>query len=151
MRLSQERAEQIARAYFDHNENKPKALLAIGYKETYATRLGKKLFEKSEVIAEINKLRALAVEKTLFTIKTAEAEYEEARSLARKMDQPSAMVAATTGKARLYGMDRDAGARAGEDVIPDLTPEVIEQLKQLASDRIELQRREKAIKIHREA
>jgi len=73
--------------------------------------------------------QAVLAEKTGFTMEKAEIEYEEARQLAARTRQPAAMVSATTGKARLYGMDKDAGV--GERtviIISPKAPKVVESV-----------------------
>jgi hypothetical protein len=44
-------------------------------------------------------------------------EYEDARRLAMVTGQPGAAVAATTGKARIHGLDKGAGATNDDDDI----------------------------------
>lgn len=61
----------------------------------------------SNLMKEIEAKRAELALKTEYTVKAAEQEYEEARVLAIQLNQPGAAVAAVTGKARLYGMDKD--------------------------------------------
>ena len=56
--------------------------------------------------AEIERLQALADEQTIITKESIAEELEEARELARLDTNPSAMVAASMGKAKLFGLDK---------------------------------------------
>lgn len=70
--------------------------------------------------------QAVLAEKTGFTIEQAQTEYEEARTLGKACNQPAAMVSATTGKARLYGMDKDAGVREQVVIVIGPKPLVVD-------------------------
>ena len=116
-RLSDEKAQAIASEYCTNGFQKVMALLSVGYKKSYANNPGLKLFDNVKVKQAIAKIQAVAVVKTGFSVAEAKLEYEEARDLAKECNQPSAMVSATTGKARLYGMDKDAGVKDTVTVI----------------------------------
>ena len=45
-----------------------------------------------------------------YTVEKCQEEYEQARLLAVELKQPSAVVSAITGKARLYALDKDSQA-----------------------------------------
>ncbi len=64
-------------------------------------------------------------------ITVIQAEYEQARLLAIQLKQPAAAVSAITGKARLHGMDKDAGAETQQPAA--LTPEERLELKRLSA------------------
>lgn len=83
----------------------------------------------------IAKKRAEIAKQTGFSIAQAQIEYEEARTLAKKTNQPAAMVSATTGKARLYGMDKDAGG--GEKTVIIISPKAPSSPKPVISKEIE--------------
>lgn len=63
-------------------------------------------------------------------ISELDAMYVADRNLARRLKQPSAAVSATTGIARLYGMDKDAGGKM--DLPADLTPSQLKELQEYA-------------------
>ena len=93
-------------------------------------------YDNALVRKAIAGLEAKTAEKAGFTIERAQREYEEARTLAKTTNQPAAMVSATTGKARLYGMDKDAGG--GEKTIIIISPKAAPALsKPVESKEIE--------------
>jgi hypothetical protein len=99
--------EAIADYYCNNGRDKAEALVSVGYSPLYASKKGKQLFLRDDLVAAINRYQAKKEANTAYTVERAEAEYEEARQLSIKLNQPSAAVSATTGKARLYGMDKD--------------------------------------------
>jgi phage terminase small subunit len=83
------------------------------------------LLDNPKVALRLKDLRAQAERLSIFNLSAAMAEFEEARELARASVNPSAMVAATTGKVKLFGLDKptkiehagkDGGAIQTEDV-----------------------------------
>lgn len=79
------------------------------------TVVASKMLTDIDVKAKIEAIEAtrqaqLAVQ-TGYSIEKAQIEYEEDRQLARTLNQPAAAVSAVTGKARLYGFDKDAGVK----------------------------------------
>ena len=79
-----------------------------------------KIREKIEAIETTRK--AQLMQKTGLTLEQAEFEYEQARQHAITLKQPASEVSAVTGKARLYGMDKDAGT--GEKTVIIISPKV---------------------------
>ena len=67
---------------------------------------------------------------TYDSIEQAQNEYEDARILAMIVKQPAAAVGATTGKARLYGYDKDNSVR--DDHAAELSESQKVELKRLA-------------------
>lgn len=63
-----------------------------------------RLLADRKVTARIDEMYKLAEGKTLFAVEQALEEFEEARQLAMDNGQPSAAVAAVTGKAKLFGL-----------------------------------------------
>ena len=63
-----------------------------------------RLLADRKVSARIEEMHKLAEGKTLFAVEQALSEFEDARQLAMDNGQPSAAVAAITGKAKLFGM-----------------------------------------------
>jgi hypothetical protein len=72
-----------------------------GSAEAAASRLLKKV---KPVLERVKELQALAATSTSVTVQTITNELEQARALAEKTEQPSAMVAASGTKAKLHGL-----------------------------------------------
>ena len=66
-----------------------------------------RLLADRKVGARVDEMQKLAEGQTLFGVEQALSEFEEARQLAMNNGQPSAAVAAITGKAKLFGMMTD--------------------------------------------
>lgn len=66
-----------------------------------------RLLADRKVAARVAEMHKLAEGQTLFAVEQALSEFEEARQLAMDNGQPSAAVAAITGKAKLFGMMTD--------------------------------------------
>ena len=133
-RLSKEKACAIAAEYCTNKFQKVKALLSVGYSETYANNIGLKLFDNDIVKQAIAKIQAVAVVTTGYTIGQAQAEYEEARSLSMQLGQPAAAATAVTGKARLHGFDKDV--QQVDDTLEPLnhSPELLQILNTAIND-----------------
>lgn len=121
-RLSNEKAQAIAVEYCNNGFKKVMALLAVGYSNNYANKVGLKLFDNKGVKTAIAKIQSAGIAKTGFSIADAQRMYEEDRELACKCRQSGAAVSATTGICRLYGMDKDANI--GEKTIIIISPKV---------------------------
>lgn len=89
---------------------------AKGKPETIA-RSAHELFGNPKVTARLDELRAKLQSAHNVTVASLIAELEEARSVARIAGTASSMVAATMGKAKLAGLDKDAGLES-EDAVP---------------------------------
>ena len=63
-------------------------------------------FRKDAITVRINELQERVVKKFEVTVESLTNEYEEDRQLARDLDMPSAAIAATNGKARIHGLDK---------------------------------------------
>lgn len=63
------------------------------------------LLDNPKVSQRVAALQEQAAKLSLFTVKAAFEEYEEARALALKEGNPSAAVSAVTGKVKLFGLD----------------------------------------------
>jgi phage terminase small subunit len=59
-----------------------------------------------DITARINELQAMVSKKFEVTVESLTKEFEEDRQLARELDMPSAAIAATNGKARIHGLDK---------------------------------------------
>ncbi len=74
--------------------------------ERTARKEAQKVKQRPIVEAAIEKARAEVTEAAQITAQDLIAELEEAREMAKKDREPSAMVRATMGKARITGLDR---------------------------------------------
>lgn len=83
------------------------------------------LLDNPKIALRLKELRDQAEKLSIFNLSAAMDEFEQARVLAKTEKNPSAMVAATTGKVKLFGLDRptklehtgkDGGAIQTEEV-----------------------------------
>lgn len=65
------------------------------------------LLKAGKVAVMVEELQAVHAERHDVTVDSLTVEYEEARDVAKDTKQPSAMVSATTGKAKLHGLVTD--------------------------------------------
>ena len=63
----------------------------------------------------------------MVTVESLTEELEEARVIAREDRVPTAMVSATMGKAKLYGLDKQVVEHSGSIKFDDLTEEDIDR------------------------
>jgi hypothetical protein len=97
----------IAREYVANGHNKPQALIAAGYKPSYANSgKGTGLYQKQAVKDAIAAYEADMRVDSAMTVERVQQMYLDAIDLAVKNNQPSAAVSGITGIARLYGMDK---------------------------------------------
>lgn len=87
-----------AKAYRETYEVSPDALPQTSWSEGY------RILGRPHVSAMVGKLQLEAAERTLVTVESITAEYNENRLAAAELDQPAAMNTATTGKAKLHGL-----------------------------------------------
>lgn len=116
---------------------------AEAYRKAFAVRPATKpetiqqsasrLLADPNVSARVEALRKRAVKKVEITVESLAKEYEEARMLAKKQGQASAMVAATTGKGKLSGHLVERHKHSGAIGTYDLTTLTDEQLTALES------------------
>lgn len=85
--------------------NATQSAIIAGYSSKYADRQGSRLVVNSRVKTAIELVKARMQAKTDYCRSKAETEYDEARTMAEGQVNPTAMIAATHGKARLYGLD----------------------------------------------
>ena len=84
-----------------------------------------RLLASHKVRARVALLQEQAAKLSLFTVAAAAREYDEARGVAKKVRNPSAMVAATTGKVKLFGLGApDKTELTGKDGGPIETRDV---------------------------
>lgn len=93
-----------------------------GYSNSCARQTARRLITNDYIKKEIAKKQGELVKKQGYSIEQAEREYEAARALAMQIRRPAAAAAAVTGKARLYGMDKDV--QQGEKTVIVIGPKV---------------------------
>ena len=128
----QSTVEAIAREFCSNGRDKGSSLRDVGYSRNYSEHSGLKLFDNVRLIEAIASIDAISATKAGRTTEQLDAMYTKAYALASKCSQPSAMNGSVTGIARLYGMDKDAGA-ANLDKPAQLTPEERDSLKAMAA------------------
>ena len=123
----QSTVEAIAREYCSNGRNKTEALKAIGYSKSYyeGGRSAEVVWGNERIIEAIRDIDASNAEESSYTVAQCQLEYEEARQMGITLNQPSAVVSAITGKARLFGFDKDNQLQT--DTPAELTPEQLEQ------------------------
>ena len=130
-RISQEKAYAIASEYCTNGYNKVKALLKMGYTDTYANNTGLKVFDNERVLKAVARIQCVAVARTGYKVDECQAEFEEIRILAKEAKQYPAAVSAITGKARLHGYDKSNDI-SNPDTASTLTPDDIDKLREMA-------------------
>lgn len=98
---------------------------AGGMKPETVHKRASELFGNGAVTGRLADLRGAVSATHGVTVGSLIAELEEARQVGRGRDQASAMVAATLGKAKLAGLDKDAGEVGGEPVPVAVTVSVV--------------------------
>lgn len=85
------------------------------------------LLDHPKVSLRIQALQEEAARLSLFTVKAAFDEYEDARQLAKNEKNPSAVVSAINGKVKLFGLEAPSRAKhehTGKDGSPIKTEEI---------------------------
>jgi len=77
-------------------------------------RTAKELLDNPKIATRIDSLQVEAAKRNEVTVDSLLAELEEARQLALQEGQPSAMVSATMGKAKITGKDKQLIEHSGE-------------------------------------
>lgn len=95
---------------------------AENMKPETVNRKAKELLDHGKISARIAQLQGEAAERNEVTVDSLLAELEEARQLALQEGQPSAMVSATMGKAKITGKDKQLIEHSGA---VNTTPPVI--------------------------
>ena len=92
----------------DTFNNWGQSYLKAGYSKCKGWERNGYLVRNKDVVAEgIEAYKAKGGAKTARTVEAVDDMYKAAYDLAKTSNQPSAMVSAVTGIARLYGMDKD--------------------------------------------
>lgn len=102
-----------------------KAYNAKNMKPETVNRKAKELLDHGKISARLTQLQNKAAERNEITVDRLLAELEEARQLALQEGQPSAMVSATMGKAKITGRDKQILEHSGT---VSTTPPVIQIL-----------------------
>ncbi|HDZ86468.1 MAG TPA: hypothetical protein ENH57_02120 [Actinobacteria bacterium] len=95
--------------------------MEVGYSKAYVYN-GEysKLWDRQDVKAELDRQEVALREKAGRSVAQIDWMYQKAYDLAMDINQPSAAGSNTTGIARLYGMDKDAGG--GEQTVIVISP-----------------------------
>lgn len=124
----------LVAAYLVLDRDKAAAAIKIGYSKNYAINGDcSKLFDRADVLAEIDKQEVELIAKTGYTQEQCQYEYDQARRHAITLKQPSAEVSAITGKARLHGHDKD-NAMHNADNPSQLSQDDIDALRTMSRE-----------------
>lgn len=115
------------------DQNATQAAIRSGYSKGTAKQQGSRLLTNADVLAAVNKGQKRVARKVEITVESLAKEFEEARVLAKKQGQASAMVAATTGKGKLSGHLIERHKHSGAIGTYNLTHLTDEQLDVLES------------------
>lgn len=80
------------------------------------------LLDHPKIALRLKALKDQAERLSIFSLSAAMDEFEQARKLAQTEKNPSAMVAATTGKVKLFGLDRPAKVEMAASVEHKVSP-----------------------------
>lgn len=98
------------------------AYILAGYKENRGNAATLKA--KQNILDRVHEIQSRGAERAEVTVASILAELEEARELAKSMEQASPMVAASMGKAKIAGILVDRSELTGKDGGPIQTQEV---------------------------
>ncbi len=128
----------MAKGYLANDRDKSKGLMEAGYSRStaYSGRCTI-LYDRTEVKQAITGLEQELSAKTETTVTSVHGLYQTAYNQAQALNQPSAMVSAVTGIARLYGMDKDHEVGSKEAAVP-VTAEQTEEYRAMAKAAIKL-------------
>lgn len=115
------------------DQNATQAAIRAGYSPGTAKQQGSRLLTNADVARAVGKRQQKVARKAEITAESLAEEFEEARQLAKKQGQASAMVAATTGKGKLSGHLIERHKHSGAIGTYDLTNLTDEQLAVLES------------------
>lgn len=119
-RLTDERVNAIAQAFFECDMVKSKALQTVGYSKNYAEHTGLKLFDNDRVKAVISKIQIEAKARLNGSVEQSVKDYEAARQLAMRIKQPAAAVSAIRWRDGLFGLQ--TGDKSEEKTIIIISP-----------------------------
>lgn len=114
--------------------NAKQAAIRSGYSAKTAEQQGSRLLRNAQVASAVQRGQKKVAKRSEITVESLAREFEEARVLAKKQGQASAMVAATTGKGKLSGhlveRHRHSGAIGTYD-LTKLTDDDLDRLEQI--------------------
>lgn len=113
------------------DQNATQAAARAGYSKATANQQGSRLLANVGVAAAIRAKQTRVARKVEITAESLAKEFEEARMLAKRQGQASAMVAATTGKGKLSGLLVERHKHSGAIGTYDLSALTDEQLEHL--------------------
>lgn len=129
--LSPKQARFVAEYLKDQNATQ--AAIRAGYSQKTAAQQGSRLLMNVEVAKAVGRKQQKVAQKAEITVESLAQEFEEARQLAMREKQASAMVAATTGKGKLAGLLVERHRHSGAIGTYDLTKLTDDQLDDLES------------------
>jgi phage terminase small subunit len=100
------RQETFVQLYAEGDKSAAEAYRQAGYSKVGARANSTRLIAKDSTKARIAHIKAKMAEKAKVTREKLAAEYNEALEIARSQNNAAAMVAATSGRARLFGLDK---------------------------------------------
>lgn len=124
-----DRQETFAQLYSTGTYSASEAYRLAGYSRKNADVNSDQLMVKSGMIARIAHIQAKRAKKREITAESLADEYDEARQVGKDTQQASSMVSATSGKARLYGLDKQVIEQSAHK---DLTTTEAEQAREYA-------------------
>ena len=99
--------------------------LGLAWKDGWLYVEACQLLDNPKIALRLKNLREQAERLSIFNLSAAMDEFEQARKLALSVENPAAMVAATTGKVKLFGLDKPARVEhAGKDGGPIQTQDM---------------------------
>ena len=119
--------ELFVSAYCSNGFNATKAAIESGYSKESAGTIASENLQKPDIIEAIDRYKLSIVKRHGITVDGLLAELEEARTVALTCETPqtSAAIAATMGKAKLTGLDKQvvemSGPNGGPMQIQELT------------------------------
>lgn len=108
--LENQRHERFAQELAKGN-SASEAYVNSGYKESRSAAC--RLSANVNIAARVAELQGKAAQKVVVTIETIAAQLDEDRELAHRVSQPTAAVAASMSKAKLYGLAPDKHIHSG--------------------------------------
>lgn len=82
------------------------------------TKKASELMANGHVKGRVTQLQQQVAKKFEVTVESLTKEFEEDRQLARELGQPSAAIAATNGKARIHGLDKQVMSNDPDNPMP---------------------------------
>jgi phage terminase small subunit len=113
------RQEAFVNYYCSNGFNATRAAISAGYSESTAKEIGYENLTKPHVKKKVDEFKAGRAKKAQITVDDLILELEEARDLAKEVQQPSALTGATMGKAKLLGLDQLVLIHKVDDSIAD--------------------------------